>query len=217
MKNNLEKILYAISTFFFPQDEDTRILETMDIETFRRRVRVEEPAPEGIEAFFSYHDPLIRLAIREMKYHKNPKALSLLAALTREKIIESLAEKSLGIQQKYYLVAIPESASRRNTYGFNQIELLIKKIAEIDGGINFVSLPNALLRSRETVSQVSLPRKERLKNMKGIFKANPQAMLDGRSILVLDDVTTTGSTLFEAKRAFKSAGVSSISLFAVAH
>ena len=53
--------------------------------------------------------------------------------------------------------------------------------------------------------------------MKGIFKANPQAMLDGRSILVLDDVTTTGSTLFEAKRAFKSAGVSSISLFAVAH
>lgn len=75
---------------------------------------------------------------------------------------------------------------------------------------NKFNLPiiNGLERVKETKPQAELSRKERLKNVKGIFKAKPGRL--PRQILLVDDVWTTGATIKEAVRVLKKAGAERI-------
>ncbi len=61
-----------------------------------------------------------------------------------------------------------------------------------------------LVRTRPTPQQKKLPGKQRLRNLKGAFRAAPECQ--GRSIVLIDDVVTTGSTLSECARTLKKAG-----------
>ena len=90
--------------------------------------------------------------------------------------------------------------------GFNQAELIgeyISKKMEIP-------MKNALARSRKTESQVKLSGDERRKNLESAFVCiNKRAILD-KHILLVDDVTTTYSTLDECAKELKSAGAKKI-------
>jgi predicted amidophosphoribosyltransferase len=67
--------------------------------------------------------------------------------------------------------------------------------------------PKALVRTVNTKTQQGLPRAERLKNIKNSMTAGPDAKkIAGRVCIVVDDVTTTGATFEEAKRALRQAG-----------
>jgi ComF family protein len=92
---------------------------------------------------------------------------------------------------KVTLVPVPLHPKRKRTRGYNQSELLARKLALI------LSLPvasNGLIRTRSTKSQQLLKRTERLKNVRGAFKGK-ETELRNRNIVLIDDVCTSGSTL----------------------
>jgi predicted amidophosphoribosyltransferase len=72
---------------------------------------------------------------------------------------------------------------------------------------------------RDTKPQTSLKKKERKKNLQGayVYVADPHLPVAGKHLILIDDVTTTGTTLAEAKWALKRANPASILCVAIAH
>jgi ComF family protein len=103
------------------------------------------------------------------------------------------------------LVPIPLSKKRRRWRGFNQAEILTRVISR-DFGYQF---SDALKRPKETRPQAELPENERLKNAAGCFDWTGEN-LNGRTVIIIDDVITTGATMQAAARVLKTAGAGRI-------
>lgn len=86
---------------------------------------------------------------------------------------------------------VPLGVERLKERGYNQAMLLARPFA---WNVGLPHRPRALQRIRETRSQVKLSLSERRENVAGAFQAEPE-IVSGKSVLVIDDVTTTGSTL----------------------
>lgn len=104
------------------------------------------------------------------------------------------------------IAAVPMHRSRRRKRGYNQAELLAKKIS-LRTGIPF---ERKLLRCiRKAGEQKTLNRKERLSNLYGCYEVTRE-IPRGMSVLIVDDVYTTGSTMDEIGRILKKSGAASI-------
>jgi len=103
------------------------------------------------------------------------------------------------------IVPVPLHASKRGERGFNQAELLVRAASkhlpqpwEVAAGL--------LKRERSTRSQVGLTREERVANMRDAFRVTDPQRVQGRTVIVVDDVMTTGTTVSECARVLKKAG-----------
>ncbi len=103
------------------------------------------------------------------------------------------------------LVPVPLHKSRRRSRGFNQSELIAQAAAKCLQQKLEVAC-DALVRQRDTVSQVGLTREERIANVHGAFRVADAAGVKGRDVMLVDDVMTTGTTLSECARVLKQAG-----------
>jgi ComF family protein len=104
------------------------------------------------------------------------------------------------------VVPVPLSKARLRQRGYNQVHFLARPVA-LQMGIPFH--PKAIAKIRETTSQVGLSRTERRKNIIGAFLANSK-VVGGRSILLIDDVTTSGATIDACTRALLQAGAKNV-------
>lgn len=108
------------------------------------------------------------------------------------------------------IVAVPLAFERQRERGFNQSLEIARRYARHVG----VKLPQApLLRLRHGPPQQSLARDERLRNVRGAFglvDANAAATVRDRTLIVIDDVMTTGSTLDEVAATLKKAGAARV-------
>jgi len=109
------------------------------------------------------------------------------------------------------LIPIPLGKRRRKERGYNQVEMISMPLAE-KMGIPYTA--NVLIRARETRSQVGLSAEERVKNVQGAFEARTK--VQGKTILLVDDVATTGSTLSSGAEALYTAGAADVYAFTVA-
>lgn len=100
------------------------------------------------------------------------------------------------------IVPVPLSHSRLQERGFNQSALLARPLAQITH-IRYQS--KAVSRIRNTSSQVGLKARDRMDNVRDAFLSDP-AMVNGKKILLIDDVATTGATMSECARAVVAAG-----------
>ncbi|MCO5176408.1 MAG: hypothetical protein M9890_05460 [Thermomicrobiales bacterium] len=108
------------------------------------------------------------------------------------------------------IVPIPLHRSKQRSRGYNQSLLIAQHMArQID-----VQAQDALVRVRHTQSQVDLDAAERRDNVRGAFVARRQ--FNGASILLVDDVVTTGSTLIECAIACHQAGAGSVDAMTLA-
>lgn len=104
------------------------------------------------------------------------------------------------------IVYIPMTKKALNKRGYNQSYLLAKSISKITGAPVLI---DAVVKIKETALQKSLGRAERLKNLSECFKAD-KSLVSGKSLLVADDVLTTGATLDAVCSKLKKAGAKEV-------
>ena len=143
--------------------------------------------------------------IWQIKYKKNKKAVE----IASHALFQSLKEPSL-------LIPIPISKKRRKERGYNQCDLLIDEIIRLDSENRFKKDYELLIRSKHIEKQTHKGRNERLENTKNIFEVTKKENLN-QKIVIIDDVSTTGSTLKEAREELLKAGYSDVAGLTVAH
>lgn len=136
----------------------------------------------------------LRQAILNLKHRRN----ELLAAQLARSLAD-LVEEDWPVDM---IVPVPLAPLRLAERGYNQTELLA---ASLGAALSLPVIYSALKRRHETLPQVGLNPSQRRKNLRGAFVAdiNPIA---GKTILVMDDILTTGATLDAASHALKQAG-----------
>lgn len=127
-----------------------------------------------------------------------------------------MAEKVEGVAD-HSAIAVPVPLHWRRLIWrrFNQSSLLAQSLARHTG---MECCPDALLRPRATCTLDGRSRSERLAILNGALTANPRraAAISGRTVLIIDDVMTSGSTLRDATRACRAAGVAKVSILVLA-
>ncbi len=161
---------------------------------------------DGLTAIFSYQG-LIKKAIKKLKY----KFVTDLTEDLLEGFLSFCGENPAFVefcrQDNLALIPIPLHPFRLRWRGFNQSELLGEMIAK-NLGIKF--FPNLLLRVKESSPQAELAKKERIKNIRGVFKINSKFLLLNSCFLLFDDIWTTGATLREAGKVLKRNGAKKV-------
>lgn len=110
------------------------------------------------------------------------------------------------------IIPVPLSKERFKERGYNQSELLSEPLAQMLG---ICHNTKSLIRIRNTVKQSELPPRERSANIANAFSAD-SAELTGKSILLIDDIYTTGSTVKECARTLTDAGARKVCVFTLA-
>ncbi len=101
------------------------------------------------------------------------------------------------------VVAVPLFRARRRERGYNQAELLARRLARAFGK---PLLSRCVARVRPTATQTHLTAAERATNVRDAFQVRFACRLKGRRLLLIDDVMTTGATVNECARALKEGG-----------
>lgn len=162
------------------------------------------PEFERAASFGEYRDNL-RGLIHLLKYERVTPAQCPLGRMLAQAISE--LAPSFG-EAKLLLVPVPLHKNRSRARGFNQAELIARAAMKtLECELEFAS--DVLIRQRETVSQVGLSREERIENMRDAFCVSDSGVR-GRSVIVVDDVMTTGTTLSECARVLKQAGAEKV-------
>ena len=163
--------------------------------------RDHEPAFDRALSFAEYLGAL-RGLIHLLKYENVTPAAAPLGQKLAAVISELLAGRSVSVP---LLIPVPLHKDRRRTRGFNQAELIARAASKhFEGKVEIA--PDVLVRHRETISQVGLSREERIENMRDAFRVVDRKPVAGCTVILIDDVMTTGTTLSECARVLKEAG-----------
>ena len=158
--------------------------------------QISPPPYQAVRSWGKYSGSL-RDAIHRLKYKQD---IGIAEALSKH-LIELLNILNWSID---ILTVVPLGPKRMLERGYNQSSLLARPVS-LATGIPFQ--PGALVRSRETPSQVGLSANDRHENMKDAFIAKPNLVVN-KVVLIVDDVATTGSTITSCSQALVAAGAS---------
>jgi ComF family protein len=154
---------------------------------------------DGIRAPFRF-DGAIRQAIHELKYNN----LRAIAPLMGQWLADYLAANPLPVE---VLVPVPLHRKRLRERGYNQSRLLALELANLSG---LPLVEDCLVRDIYTTPQArTLNVDERRSNVADAFSCRDHR-LQGRAVLLIDDVATSGATLDAGARALKASGASSV-------
>jgi competence protein ComFC len=219
----IKKLYEFLIDILFPRAKEVREIEKMSADEFIKNVPeasfLSEFREKDIHPLWSYRHPLIKRAIWELKYRRNEKITRLLAEILYEKIIAELEdEDSFANFKSPLLVPIPISKKRLRARGYNQTELLAEALEALDDRRSFTVGRDLLHKTKETLPQTLMKdRERRLANLNGCFEVKNPDLVCGRNIILIDDVTTTGSTVSEATQTLKNAGAKRVITFTLAH
>lgn len=160
---------------------------------------------DGLISLWPY-EGVIRKAILALKYKFAKQIVDELLNY----ILEKLNNLNVTLPKEAAVVPIPLYWYRENLRGFNQSEEIGKAISQ-KMGWNFI--PDLLIRKKLARPQTELKGDERAKNIRGVFAINEfhkSLITSHQSLIVFDDVYTTGSTIKEACKVLKRNGVKSV-------
>ncbi len=173
---------------------------------------------DHIFASFSYKDPSIKKVLKDLKYYGKKNLGYKIGIILYKRMIEEISEiKSLS-GDKIILLPIPITKKRMRHRGYNQASLIAEGMCMICEENIFEFKENILIKKIDTIPQAKISdRKKRLVNLKDNFICNDKEKIKGRTVIVVDDITTTGATLNEAMRVLKKSGAKEVFSFVVAH
>lgn len=159
---------------------------------------------EGVISIYKY-DGLIKNIIEKIKYGFVSDSLDEMAErMARNLIIEYPNIVKYWRKEKYTLIPIPLHEERKKWRGFNQSEILAKKLSE---KLKLKWRNNLIIRKIKIKSQAKIKNREKKwKNMMDVFQVIDRNKIPKKVILV-DDVITSGATMTAALKTLKKSGV----------
>jgi ComF family protein len=152
----------------------------------------------------------LRDLIHALKYDRLRPIARQLGRMLAETISQLENETPAGL----LVVPVPLHHSKHAKRGFNQARLLafeaIRFLRKTNPRWRLSLAPGTLIRLRATNSQAGLTPRQRRLNMRGAFRVIDPAAVAGKSVLVVDDIFTTGATARAAARAFVAAGADAV-------
>jgi ComF family protein len=179
-----------------------------------------KPSYDTSITIFCYND-LLKKIIGDMKYRDATQLSKKFGKMLWQKIAPEIQNYDL-------IIAVPLHKIRLRERKFNQAILLVKAILQsannAQKNVHHIKnhlpkfYPDILLRTKYTTAQVKLDRKMRQENLRGIFAINKKYCdaIKGSSVLLVDDVTTTGATLDNCALALKEAGANKVTIATIA-
>ena len=158
--------------------------------------------------------------IFDLKYNKKTFMARPVSMIMADRLTsDEAAMKILGSID--IIVPVPLHESKRKKRGFNQAALISSELAlrlKSDLGLSIRHLPDCLKRNRETQAQRSVSGEERFTNLEGAFILNKKyaPLIDGASVLLIDDIFTTGATADRCARILKDAGARDVHFICLA-
>jgi ComF family protein len=159
---------------------------------------------------YGAYDGELRELIHLFKYNGIRPAGALLARLLDQ------AASQLQLSGELVLIPVPLWSGKRQARGFNQAEAIARAFLRLKPSSSIQLDTSSLVRTRETASQTGLTRKQRRENVRGAFAVTKGEKVRGRSILLVDDVMTTGTTVNECARVLLRAGAKEVFVATVA-
>lgn len=151
---------------------------------------------------------VVRELVHRFKYHREFHLRHPLA----DWLAESLEDPRIARRRFDFFVPVPLHATRRREREFNQAQVLADLLSRRTG----VPLLDCLRRVRHTTTQTRFDRAERMENLLNAFQLRKNAVVQGKHLVLVDDVLTTGSTVDECARVLKIAGAESVRVVTVA-
>ncbi len=170
---------------------------------------------DGVEIYSAciYKDT-VRTLIHKLKFNHKLIAARVLAKILSDyykKILDYEQKRSGNIEKYKNAVFIPVPTSKNNIKerGYNNVYEIVKEFAFIQ---NIKFSHNFLIKIKNTKPQYKMGKNKRRDNVKGVFKINVKKIKDfkDKTIVIVDDIITTGSTLSEIIKVLKENGIKNI-------
>ncbi len=155
------------------------------------------PIEKGI-SFFHYtpHSPHSRILF-ELKYHNHPEVGKTMGRMMAEELKATNFFNGIDL-----IVPIPLSRKKERQRGYNQSDWIAWGISEATG---IPTDTTSVVRTKSNPSQTTLDHRQRRENVRDIFAVRHPGNLEGRHILLVDDVITTGATMLSCAEAIARA------------
>jgi len=207
----------------------SKCLNSIKLKSNFECIGCKRPFPKGMTCYLcvkTYHvdqlliaadfeDKLVEKSIKLMKYNFIFDLAAPLSLLVNRYLKHLAKEKSINIfESNPILIPVPLHKRRFNWRGFNQAELLAKNIA----GNFLMSIFNDVIYKTKIIKPQAITedREERMQNVIGAFECRGHDRIDGKDIILIDDVCTTGATLNECARVLKENGARKVIALVVA-
>ena len=156
-------------------------------------------------AAFSFEHEAVKSLVYSLKHHATKNDIALCS-----QILYQIWQKMPILQNVDVLCWVPRSVKNARRHGFDQAQLLCKALSQL------LQIPceDLLYRTRRTRVQKKLDRRERLKNVKGLFAYRHK--VPGGVALLIDDTLTTGATADAASRCLRKAGFDRVRVLCLA-
>lgn len=178
------------------------------------------PTDRNLLALFDYHDSRVKKLIWRLKYRGAREIAKIFATVLYERVLDEIVEIEMfrpALDNAWLVIPIPLTKTKRRRRGFNQTEEIAKHFLRHNTR-NFEPAFDVLVRPQAGPSQMSIKeRAARWLNVANAFRVAEPERVKGRDVLLIDDVTTTGATISEARRILHEAGARSILPAAIAH
>lgn len=167
-------------------------------------------APDGLTSFFHY-DGVVKKAVKSIKYRFVSDLASEFVSLVPVSFFDGEVIRSW---KNAVLIPVPLHPDRLRQRGFNQAEVLGQKVS---AKLHIPMRADILMRAVKTPPQVDMKhRNDRLKNMNGAFAVHASFIPDYISVVLFDDVFTTGATMRAAANSLKRGGIRKVWGFTMA-
>ncbi len=181
--------------------------------------QIEERNTENIIAVFEYHNLLIKKIIWDLKYHHRPYLGQKLGEILYNELLEDISDiKIYTAGSPIFVIPVPISKMKMRKRGYNQAQKIAQGFCNKESKDVMMVKTNIVIKKIETIPQAKITsRSKRLKNIRGTFEIKKKSNVKGKTIIIIDDVTTTGGTINEIIKILKKAGAKKVIGFAVAH
>jgi ComF family protein len=161
-------------------------------------------------AAYGAYEGALRDLIHLFKYNGIRPAGTVLGGLLNQTVT------SMALPDSVIVIPVPLWSGKRTTRGFNQAEAIARSFIHFQSSSSIQLDTSILVRTRETASQTGLTRHQRRANVRGAFAVVKPVRVKGRTILIVDDVMTTGTTAGECARVLRRAGAKEVFVATIA-